>query len=76
MQGRPVLVVVLVAVMGLACLAAARSQPPNGERLVWQDEFDRDGLPDPARWSYDVGGLSRGRGGLAPRSHRRARGWS
>ena len=56
MQGRPVLVVVLVTVMGLVCLAAARSQPPNGERLVWQDEFDRDGLPDPARWSYDAGG--------------------
>ncbi len=24
--------------------------------LVWADEFDTDGLPDPARWSYDVGG--------------------
>ena len=22
---------------------------------VWQDEFDRDGLPDPARWDYEVG---------------------
>lgn len=25
-------------------------------KLVWSDEFDRDGLPDPQRWSYDVGG--------------------
>ena len=24
--------------------------------MVWQDEFASDGLPDPARWSYDVGG--------------------
>jgi beta-glucanase (GH16 family) len=24
--------------------------------LVWSDEFDRDGAPDPAKWSYDVGG--------------------
>lgn len=24
--------------------------------LLWADEFDHDGLPDPARWSYDVGG--------------------
>lgn len=23
---------------------------------VWCDEFDQDGLPDPARWGYDVGG--------------------
>jgi beta-glucanase (GH16 family) len=25
-------------------------------RLVWQDEFDRGGRPDPARWRYEVGG--------------------
>lgn len=29
---------------------------PEGWRLVWSDEFEKDGLPDPARWSYDVGG--------------------
>jgi beta-glucanase (GH16 family) len=28
--------------------------PPAGYRLVWSDEFDRNGLPDPARWAYDV----------------------
>ena len=31
--------------------------PSGGSyRLVWSDEFDRDGAPDPARWTYDVGG--------------------
>ena len=25
-------------------------------QLVWADEFDYNGLPDPAKWSYDVGG--------------------
>ena len=25
-------------------------------QLVWQDEFDQPGAPDPARWGYDVGG--------------------
>lgn len=24
--------------------------------LVWSDEFDYTGLPDPARWSYDTAG--------------------
>ena len=24
-------------------------------RLVWADEFDTDGLPDPKKWGYDVG---------------------
>ena len=23
--------------------------------LVWQDEFDADGAPDPANWGYDIG---------------------
>lgn len=35
---------------------AVRPRVPEGHVLVWADEFDRDGLPDPARWSYDVGG--------------------
>ena len=25
-------------------------------QLVWSDEFDYEGLPDPSRWTYDVGG--------------------
>jgi beta-glucanase (GH16 family) len=28
----------------------------DGWSLVWNDEFDTDGLPSPDRWSYDVGG--------------------
>jgi beta-glucanase (GH16 family) len=24
-------------------------------KLVWSDEFDRDGMPDPAKWSYEEG---------------------
>lgn len=27
---------------------------PTGFRLVWSDEFDTAGLPDTARWNYDV----------------------
>jgi len=25
-------------------------------KLVWSDEFDYEGLPDPKKWSYDIGG--------------------
>jgi len=32
----------------------AAAAPPAGYRLVWADEFDTDGLPDPSRWSYDT----------------------
>lgn len=34
---------------------------PEGYSLVWADEFGIDGLPDPAKWSYDT--------------HRNADGW-
>jgi beta-glucanase (GH16 family) len=42
-------------------LLAQASTPPSaapatGWKLVWSDEFDKDGAPDPAKWSYDVGG--------------------
>ncbi|WP_395850808.1 family 16 glycosylhydrolase [Cystobacter fuscus] len=29
--------------------------PPSNWRLVWQDEFDGSGPPDPTRWGYEVG---------------------
>jgi beta-glucanase (GH16 family) len=34
---------------------AAPSAPPPSATLVWQDEFDRPGLPDASRWDYEVG---------------------
>lgn len=27
---------------------------PDGYRLVWADEFEAEGLPDPARWTFDT----------------------
>ena len=29
--------------------------PPAGMKLVWSDEFDVDGRPDPASWTYETG---------------------
>lgn len=28
---------------------------PPGYTLVWSDEFNTDGLPDPSKWAYDTG---------------------
>src|SRR5690242_14893919 len=59
---RTLSLVVLVAALSCDDAAAptAPGQPPSpqpgGYRLVWSDEFDRDGAPDPSHWSYDVGG--------------------
>ena len=39
-----------------AQLSGAPSQTEPQWRLVWSDEFDTAGLPDPAKWYYDTGG--------------------
>jgi beta-glucanase (GH16 family) len=31
-------------------------QPKTDWKLVWSDEFNYKGLPDPTKWSYEVGG--------------------
>lgn len=42
---------------GLRALAADQAPAERpGWKLVWADEFDHDGRPDPQHWSYDVGG--------------------
>ena len=40
----------------LACDAALSPQAPTpAETLVWHDEFDVRGLPNPERWAFEVG---------------------
>jgi beta-glucanase (GH16 family) len=46
--------------LSMSAPAPAAGTPPRLERpadhvLVWADEFDSPGLPDPKRWVYDVG---------------------
>ncbi|WP_291985740.1 glycoside hydrolase family 16 protein [Luteitalea sp.] len=57
--GMVVVGLLAVAVGAEAQVASSPAPPPAtlaGHALVWHDEFDREGLPDPTRWSYDVGG--------------------
>jgi beta-glucanase (GH16 family) len=42
------------AALVLVCGAAA-AQERAGWTLVWSDEFDTPGLPDPAKWGYETG---------------------
>ena len=35
---------------------APQTSGHNPEKLVWSDEFNNTGLPDAAKWNYDVGG--------------------
>jgi beta-glucanase (GH16 family) len=38
-----------------AALLLALSSPAGSWKLVWSDEFDQPGLPDPAKWDYETG---------------------
>lgn len=33
----------------------SRNSAPDGMKLVWADEFDQDGAPDPAKWGFEHG---------------------
>jgi beta-glucanase (GH16 family) len=59
----PALLVPLVVIAAVACgseAARGGSGAPSPTapswRLVWSDEFDTPGAPNPDRWYYDVGG--------------------
>lgn len=45
---------VLLLCTPLAASAAWPLAVPAGYKLVWSDEFDRDGLPDPGKWAHDT----------------------
>jgi beta-glucanase (GH16 family) len=36
-------------------LPADQSHPPSGYTLIWADEFDKDGPPNPANWTFEQG---------------------
>jgi beta-glucanase (GH16 family) len=40
----------------VACKSPEVTPPPAARKLVWSDEFDKAGLPDSTKWSYEVGG--------------------
>ncbi len=53
--------------MMLVCLSCSGQAPadssiPKGLKLVWSDEFDVDGAPDPTKWDYSIGGNGWGNG--------------
>ena len=50
------LTVLLLLVAVSNCLQSTSNSRPSEQKLVWSDEFDYTGLPDPAKWAYDVGG--------------------
>ena len=46
----------LILLLALAGCAKEIDMENLKYELVWSDEFDTDGAPDPEKWSYDIGG--------------------
>ncbi|WP_423140771.1 glycoside hydrolase family 16 protein [Parablastomonas sp. CN1-191] len=46
--------------VGVVPARAAPVSVPPGYALVWSDEFNRDGPPDPARWTFEHGFVRNG----------------
>lgn len=42
-------------ILSSLALAAAEPRPAAEWKMVWHDEFDKDGPPDPANWDYERG---------------------
>jgi beta-glucanase (GH16 family) len=48
-------------VLGILLLAFVAAPAPAGEwKLVWSDEFNQPGAPDPSRWNYEYGFVRNG----------------
>lgn len=54
MNVRPLLLATL-ALFNLTGCVSAPPLAPAGYRLVWSDEFNKDGRPDPKNWIYEYG---------------------
>lgn len=65
------------SLVGLSLLSlggeAQKQKPPDGYALIWSDEFNgRSGsLPDPSKWTYDIGGSGWGNHELEYYTNRR-----
>ena len=45
-----------ILIVSIACdTGNGRHSTPGSYRLVWSDEFDTDGQPDPANWNFEEG---------------------
>jgi len=45
----------LIAALSPLCQVTLPAQAQQGWKLVWADEFDKPGSPDPAKWTYERG---------------------
>src|ERR1035438_8356491 len=45
----------ILCALGTMLVSSAAAQTSDNWKLVWSDEFDKDGKPDLAKWTYETG---------------------
>lgn len=45
-----------MAILAFSAVGCISKQADSGRKLIWSDEFNGKGIPDPSKWNYDVGG--------------------
>ncbi len=50
----------IVLLMAIETVVREQPFPSAGWKLVWADEFDKDGRPDPGNWGYETGFVRNG----------------
>ena len=54
MKKAPLLLLLLFPVI-VNCQPLIVSSQPQAKKLIWAEEFDKDGLPDEATWNFELG---------------------
>ena len=57
--------------LAIICCSTAEKTSVSKWKLVWSDDFSYSGLPDSAKWNYDVGGHGWGNNELQFYTNRR-----
>ena len=52
--------VILLLILWVAGFPGGKTAADPGWKLVWSDEFDKPGQPDPSKWSYESGFVRNG----------------
>lgn len=56
MKLQPVIRLFIGGILLFSVTACASNRPDRSRKLIWNDEFNVQGLPDATKWNYDTGG--------------------
>ncbi|WP_294324639.1 glycoside hydrolase family 16 protein [uncultured Chryseobacterium sp.] len=56
MKFQPVVQLIIGGILLFSVSGCVSSKTAAERKLIWNDEFSKDGLPDASKWNYDIGG--------------------